>query len=411
MGQVNSRRRVLVVGAGAYQCDLIQTVKREGHIAIALDGSANAPGLALADVAHVCDVRDTARVCALADEAAVEAVLTAASDIALPAVAAVVEHRGLPGLRRDVMLRGRDKWATFKALQQAGLPAPQTVLAERADLRAQHAALVRSHGLPIVVKPRASAGGRGVRIVQSPGELEAAFVHAEACATGPSGVLLQAYVGGKSVGIEACFFEGELVRAFPMEDQYAPGFVSPVGHALPAALAPAELALVHHNVAAWGRALQVHTGVVNFDARLAGPTLVMLEANMRPGGSSITELLRVGLGVDISLVALRCALGEHPRSAFAPASQATPVACRLVLGTCGRRVKSHGPFAEPSAPSTTVLCERVPVGDRPPEVNGVGLLGRCIVKAQTADAAVEAASTLADALASSMDFDLTEGHA
>ncbi|MFM2419823.1 MAG: hypothetical protein RL385_4546, partial [Pseudomonadota bacterium] len=92
-------------------------------------------------------------------------------------------------------------------------------------------------------------------------------------------------------------------------------------------------------------------------------------------------------------------------------SQATPVACRLVLGACGRRVASHGPFAEPSAPIQRVLCERVPVGERPPEVNGVGLLGRCIVKAQSADAAIEAASTLAGSLASSIGFDLMEGHA
>jgi biotin carboxylase len=406
-----NRRRVLVVGAGAYQCDLIQTIKREGHTAIAIDGAASAPGLALADLALICDVRDTAGVCALAEEAGVEAVLTAASDIALPAVAAVVEARGLPGVRREVMLRGRDKWATAEALKQAGLPTPETVLAERAALTAQFAKLAKTHRFPVVMKPRASAGGRGVRIVQNPADLEAAFDLAEACATGPSGALLQAYVGGRSVGIEACFFEGELVRAFPMADQYVPGFVSPVGHALPAALAPAELALVHHTVAAWGHALQVHTGVVNFDARLDGPRLIMLEANMRPGGSSITELLRVGLGVDISLVALRCALGEHPRSALAPASQATPVASRLVLGPCGCSVVAHGPYSEPAPPAQVVLSERVPVGERPSEINGVGLLGRCIVTAESADAAIAAAASLANALTASIAFDRREGHA
>jgi hypothetical protein len=53
----------------------------------------------------------------------------------------------------------------------------------------------------------------------------------------------------------------------------------------------------------------------------------------------------------------------------------------------------------------------VPVGERPSEINGVGLLGRCIVTAESADAAIAAAASLANALTASIAFDRREGHA
>jgi biotin carboxylase len=394
-------RAVLVVGASVFQCDVIAAAQRAGFTVHAVDGARDAPGLSRADHAHVLDIRDEAGVVALARGLGIAAVLSAGSDAALGAWCAVAEALGLPGPARTAVATASDKLASFRALRARGLATPET---QRADLQlpglaAQIAAGV---GYPCVLKPARGAGGRGVTVVRGPEQLAAALARAEAAGRG-SPVLVQAYLEGLSLGVEACFFEGELVRAFPLSDQYVDGFVSPVGHALPCALSAAELATVHHAVRELGRALGVRSGVVNFDTRLFAGQLHMLEANLRPGGSSITELLRMSLGVDVSLAALRCAFGEHPGDALTPRAHAEPAASRLVLVPRLDPVAHARPVCE-LVPGV-VLAELTPPGARPADVNGTGVAGRCLVRGPSVPEAVARAERAAAELAASLSFE------
>lgn len=64
--------------------------------------------------------------------------------------------------------RFMDKWGMFQALRQAGLPVPETVLADDA---AAVADLVARRGFPLVLKPRHGSGSRDLHRVHGPEEL------------------------------------------------------------------------------------------------------------------------------------------------------------------------------------------------------------------------------------------------
>ena len=325
---LTAKQRVLLVGGGPFQLEVLRAARRRAEVAV-VDGSANAPGLALADHPRVVDISDTAAVVRVARELQVSGVVTAASDVAVPAVSAVVRALGLPGLPPDVAQRCRDKLQCAKSLRAQGHAVPETLAVD--DLEEAEAAVAALGGYPLIVKPRSGGGGRGVSLVRKPAELAPALACARrAYGPGQQGVLLQEFIGGESVGVEAFFAEGELAAAFVLDDQFEPGYISPAGHSLPPSLPAASLQAVESAVAGFGRGLGLRDGPANFDLRFAAGRTVLLEINPRLGGNSITDLVRSAYGVDLAEATVCAALGQDPRPILAR-QKLQPTAARLIL--------------------------------------------------------------------------------
>jgi biotin carboxylase len=387
--------RVLVAGGGPFQLDIIGAVRRLGAESVVVDRDPGAPGMALADHAEAVDTTDVDAVVAVGRRYAVDAAVTAASDAAVYAVAAVVEDRGLVGLPTAVARTCRDKLATFTCVRAAGLAAPETRLAADAAEAAALAGAVG--GYPLVVKPRSSAGGRGVSIVRSPSELGEAVARATNYASPGDGVLVQAFVGGLSAGVEAFFWRGALHRAFVLNDQYRDGFVSPVGHSLPSGLDPAAREAIVDAAARFAAACGITDGPANFDLRLVDGETVLIEINPRLGGSSITELVRTCYGADLSAATVLAALGRTPDGPLA-LGEVRPVAARLLVG------RGRGPLRLEGAPGAAwaghadVLSLVVNAVDGAPArlaVDDWSLFGSCLVRGATLDAAEALAARLA----------------
>lgn len=399
---------MLVVGAGPFQTGLLRAARELAEV-IAVDGSPRAPGLALADHAHLIDVRDTRVVVELARAMKVDGVLTGASDVSVPAVSAVVDELGLIGLPSAVSERCRDKQQAFEAVRAAGLAVPETRAVSTVDEAVR--AIDALGGLPVVIKPRSGGGGRGVSIVRTLAELAPAVQRAQAgyFGLGASSVLVQQLVHGRSLGAEAFFVGGELVDAFVLDDQFAPDFVSPVGHSLPPDVDDALGAAVVDACAAFGRALGLTTGAVNFDLR-CDERVVLIEVNPRLGGNSITDLVHHAYGSQLSHAAVLCALGRDPSPALARVRSA-PIAARLIL----QRGRGVARFATPpsvfaSRPDVIALDLTVQDGEQTSvHVDDFCLLGRCVVAGPNAGGAARTAQEIADAIAQSVRLERVQG--
>ena len=89
---------VLFIGAGRHQRRAIARARELGLRVAAIDGDPTASGLALADVSDVVDFADLPALIAAARRLEPDGVLTVSADRAVPAVAAVAEALGLPGI-------------------------------------------------------------------------------------------------------------------------------------------------------------------------------------------------------------------------------------------------------------------------------------------------------------------------
>lgn len=401
---MQARPRVLVVGAGLFQIGLLRAAKDIAEV-VAVDGSSHAPGLPLADHAHVIDVRDTRAIVALARELGVQGVLTGASDVAVPAVSAVVDELGLIGLPGAVSERCRDKQQAFEAVRAAGLGVPET----RALASVAHVAraIEEVGGFPAVIKPRSGGGGRGVSIVHSAEEVPAALQRAQAAylGQGESGVLVQQWVDGRSLGTEAFFVDGKLVDAFVMDDQFADDFVSPVGHSLPPQIDRGLHDAVVQACEAFGVALGLTTGAVNFDLR-CGERIMLIEVNPRLGGNSITDLVHQAYGSRVAHAAVACALGRSP-AGYLARDRSTPVAARLILRRGRGRVRfAAPPAAHAQRPDVIAIDLTVADGEQTSvHVDDFCLLGRCVVTGSDAAGAARFAEEIAVEIAASAQLE------
>jgi biotin carboxylase len=409
MASVNARAsvmtkpRLLLVGADPFQLEMLRAARRFAEVAV-IDGSAQAPGLALADIARIVDITDVAKVVDVARELQVSGVVTAASDAAVPAVSAVVHALGLPGLGPDAAQRCRDKLLCFQTLSAAGVRVPMTIPV--AGATEAERALEKVGGYPAIIKPRRGGGGRGVTLLRRVAELEPALQCARrAYGPGACGVLVQELIAGRAVGVEAFFYRGELACAFVLDDQFEPGYVSPAGHSLPSTLSRAQEQTVVEAVAKLGRSLGIHTGPANFDLRLLHGAPILIEVNPRMGGNSISDLLRHAYGVDLPRATVLAALGHDPR-ALLSRTKLQPTAARLILK------RAHGVAYLNDAPSAFAELEGVVALDllvqeaecAQVRVDDWTIIGRTLVRGLDSAGAAEFAGKVAEVVSQRIEL-------
>ncbi len=165
---------LVVVGAGRWQVHGIRCARAAGLRVLALDGAADAPGLAIADLAVVVDIRNSEEVVAAICKAGVtpSGAIAFCSEVAMECVAAVRETFDLPGPKSELTTLLRDKESQRARWTESGSPVPswRAVSTEKEALSA-----LDELGLPLIVKPVDSAGSRGVTRVDTRSELTPAF--------------------------------------------------------------------------------------------------------------------------------------------------------------------------------------------------------------------------------------------
>lgn len=393
--------RILIVGAGPFQLDIVRTAKRLVREVWVVDRDPAAPAMSVADRMGVVDFGKPELVLEFARRHGFDGVTSAASDVAVPAVAACVEALGLSGLDRATSSRCRDKLSTMRAIEQAGLRAPATRLV--ADLESAHREIDAVGGYPAVVKPRLGAGGRGVSIVDDEAGLARGIEKVLLYTIPGEGFLVQQFVSGHSVGVEAFLRAGRIVGGFCLSDQYTEGFVSPIGHGLPSDLDDAAQARVLASVFEFCRALGLSDGPVNFDLRDTADGVSLIEVNPRLGGNSITPLVRTAFGVDLSEATVLAALGEDPSPVLARRTISQPCATRLIAvrGFGTNAVLRHSP--QHWLEHEDVLELEVATREGKTLVlraDDWAILGRCLVRGKTQAAAIELAQQVTQQLQS-----------
>lgn len=232
-------------------------------------------------------------------------------------------RRGLPGWSADDLRVFRDKLAMAKAAADTGEQMPVSAAAETADDIADFG---RTHGWPVVIKPRFGSSSTGVDIVAEDG-LAAFDLDGRVASLGPH--LVQTIATGTLVHVDGVHADGALPvwRAHrylntPLGFR-AGGWVGSVEIDDPAVLSSLHdhtLSIVSRLARGRSTVFHLETFVSSGDS---GPTCSFLEVGARVGGAEIPLLWRDIHGHDLMGVAFRLALGE-PVEVPSPGFRAGP---------------------------------------------------------------------------------------
>jgi biotin carboxylase len=336
---------VLFVGAGRHQRRAIERARELGVRVVGVDRNPDAPGLAVADTAHVVDFSDVGAVTEVARGESVDGVLTVSADRAVPVVAAVAERLGLPGIGTETAYVMTQKIAMRRVLAEQGVPQPQ--FAAVRDLREGRAALA-TVGVPAVLKPADSGGQRGVFRLASLDDLEA-HLHA-ALAESPNGeAIVESFHEGLELNGIAIARAGE-VEVLTLSDRLRPpgaGFGVGWTHVYPTTLFGDTLERAEDACVSAVHALGLEDGIA-FPQVLVdddGQAFVVEVAARIPGGQ-MADLVRHAVGVDLVEIALRQALGLEVPDELVRPQFSQPLAIKFLTANPGPlptgRVRSIG---------------------------------------------------------------------
>jgi len=306
-------KKVLIVGAGSVQVAGIKRAQEMKLTVIATDANPEAPGLQIADIPVVLDVKDVHGTIALAKEHCVDGVLCIAVEAGVRTVSAVAQALDLPGPSVEAAHNATSKQRMREVWARAGVPSCQFAVC-RTSAEAYEAA--DELGFPLVVKPTDNAGSRGVIRVDRSDDLECAALRAEAYSR-ERAFIVEEFMVGDEMSVEGIVYHGTLhVTGLSDKVRTSPPYLLDVAVMFPSIQAlniqKAAIGVVEDAI----RSLDVDMATVHAEVMITqtGPKMVELAAR-GPGFRVFSVMIPWTGGIDVLRESIRIAIGECPELA------------------------------------------------------------------------------------------------
>ncbi|TCC24404.1 ATP-grasp domain-containing protein [Kribbella sindirgiensis] len=349
---------------------------------------------------HIDDIIATARAWHAAEQ--FHGVLTF-SESGVLTVAAVAEALGLPGVGLDAARVSRNKLLMREAQERGGAPVPRFRLAP--DLTAALAA-AEEFGYPVILKPTLGAASNFVFKIDDPAELRTRFpqaldgmagmswfrMEAEGIDVGPYGLLVESFLDGRELQIEALAWDDEVYLGSIVDRITIEGNTfDDDAHRAPTTLDADQLAAVHEVVTTAAHAQGLRRSVMHAEVRFHQGKPHLLEIAVRPGGGGLDYFARLSTGYCPIRATMAVAAGTKP-----DVQHYHPTGVHLA-GTC--LIGGPGQIERITVPAAVAESDRVfflkitaQPGDvirRPPDGNNI--LGFLCTSGATFDEAIRTA--------------------
>lgn len=220
---------------------------------------------------------------ALHDHAPFAAVVTVQEEAVITA-ALLNDELGLDGVSSESVALLTDKWRMRRHTGERGVSVVRAALASSIeDIRRFGV----ETGYPLIAKPLGGSASIGIHKIDDAGE--AASAHAALTALGLEQFLLEEYLEGPEISVDALSFDGRHVPIAIIDKITGTGFVE-FGHTMPARLDPGLEEEVCRTVADFLDAVGLRNGLSHTELKLtpAGPRVV--EGHNRRGGDRINTM-------------------------------------------------------------------------------------------------------------------------
>ena len=307
-------KKLLVLGAGLLQIPTIRCAKKMGLDVLVADMNPDAIGFKESGIKKfVVSTTDTAGILDVARRENIDGILTAASDVPMPTVAAVCEELGLHGVSRKCALQCTNKAEMREALEIAGVPIPKFAVVRSAEDAINVGKYFEGK---VVVKASDNSGNRGISMVddcRNSYELQNAFNYALVISHDKR-VLIEEYMNGEEFSVEGISING-VYHAIQVTDKItngSPYFVE-MGHTQPS-VQPHEIINSIIKIAGdAAKALGIANGPSHAEIKLTSEGPKIVEVGARLGGGCITShLVPLSTGVSMVKAAIQNSIGESP---------------------------------------------------------------------------------------------------
>ena len=256
-----------------------------------------------------------------ADRFPLDAVV-AVDDPGIHVAALASETLELPANRAESVLATRDKSVLRERLAAAGVPSPAWHIARFDDDPAATASTVEQRlGWPVVIKPLALNGSRGVirannanalqRAVERLHRLLARPTVRDECGDTADRFLIEQYIPGEEVALEGLLRGGQLhtLALFDKPDPLEGPFFEETIYVTPSRLPESQQQLISATTQRAAEALSLRDGPLHAELRLNADGAWPVDIAARTIGGLCARTLSFGAGMSLEEIVLRHAVG------------------------------------------------------------------------------------------------------
>ena len=303
--------RLLVLGSSAFQVPAIKRAVALGHHVATCDYFPGNPGRLFAHESFNVSTTDADAVLALARDLSIDGILAFASDPAAPTAAYVAARMELAGCSVEAVRVLTDKLAFRGHLRKHGFKVP-AFTAINGLQETQEAA--RAIGYPVMVKPCDSSGSKGISRVEKPAAMSDAYRLARHHSRSGA-VIVERWIGrrGPQIAGDGLVIGGHTVFGCFGDEHFDPqcSAHAPVGESFPGELGVQHRDELFLQLDRLFASLGVRELVFNLDAMVdEDDDLMLIEVGPRAGGNCLPQVIQDHVGVDLTEIAIRLALGE-----------------------------------------------------------------------------------------------------
>lgn len=288
-------KRVLVIGTGPAQLDLMELCRNRGYEIFACSYIEPRVGRSLIDHFRLLDIVNVAEIETWARLSKVDWIYSVGSDLAMPTVGLVSERIGLPLLfpsRAAILCNAKD-WLRSHLGSTFSGNLPYTSAKSLGELA--------SIDYPAIIKPVDSQGQRGVCLVTSPREIEARFDRARSFSSSGR-VIVETFIDGDEVSVNTYSVNGQVVFSLVSDriawSEYPGGIIHE--HRLPSRYeGQPTLELINALVGQTLDKLAIFNGPAYFQIKVSRGLPYLIEATPRLDGCHLWRLIHAYCGVNL----------------------------------------------------------------------------------------------------------------
>ncbi len=313
---MKNNKTLLLYPAGIAQREAFMEAKKQGLHIVTVDADEGAPMRELAHEFFHLNPADSAALLAFVRDyvaqSAIDGVLLVGCDLPVP-YAQVADFLGRPALSEQAARLTVDKIGMKRAMSRAGVSVPEFYSVSAPE---QLAEIMQSTSGRMILKPNDNCGARGIMQVFAGDDYRRCFDYAMRHSRGDKRLVLEKFVDGLQISIEALVLSGRVHvtgladRNYEFLDRYAPHIIEN-GATMPTSLSHAEreatIAMFERAVFALGLDNCVVKGDMIFSPR--GAVVVELAGRIS-GGKFASQLVPRANGVNLLAAAIRFAVGE-----------------------------------------------------------------------------------------------------
>lgn len=276
----------MVLGAGMFQVPLIQYLQQQGFEVLVCSNNSADPGFEKGSTGHLVSTTNKEEILRLAESEKVAAVLTTASEVAIPTLGYVNDRLGFSGINEHQAALIANKYELRKHLKSKGV----TIPAFHNDVTPL---LAKSSG-SLIRKPLKGGGSRDVQKVE------------DASAVAPE-YFFEEHIEGQEFGGDLMIQNGR-VEFFCITHKKVNEHLVPFQHLIVhEPNAQEELRIYFQQVV---EACELRNGIFNFDIIHDGLTYWLIDFGARIGGNCIPEIIQLQTGINEYEILLNQALGH-----------------------------------------------------------------------------------------------------